>query len=589
MSRRTACVFIGFLVAGSLVLRWFGLGFQLPHYVPVDSLVLASEVEVLRHHGDPSYRLRPSLYPRLIPVLALLLPAEGPEDPPPRTLEAHLERARAPYLRICIVVALLSVIAVPGTYLLARRFLDRPWAVLAAALVGTSVLHLWFSQEGRPHSAAMSMILLAVLASLRLRRKPVASSYVLVGIALGAAVATLQSGVATLLPFVAAFLLRSRRALRSSPWLVVLSILLLVAAMWAFYPSMGGTSDTWGPASRMPLAIHGSTIFLMGHVIHLQYFNGEGVPVLVGSLWAYDPLIAVMASLGAVLGLAAMWQKRRSPSPERASRAIPEDLLVVLSYAVPYAIVIGLYYFSTQRFVLPLLPFLACLGAYALRSAWVFCRAHGRWPRTAAAAGIVAILAVQTFAATKLSWIRSRPDTATEAASWIRTHLRPGVDRILVSPGFELPLLQTPDALERNKPISANPNERWFAYQISAVCRSDTTSDRYELITLPIAETEARDRALADPARFIRDLDADWIVIEVHRTHDWGGLLRLREALGEVGELVVTFSPDRVRRWGDVPIAHQGFDPRPFPVPWFLRILDARCTGMVLEVWKLRK
>ena len=618
-SRRAAALAVAALVALSLALRWCGLGCQLPQFVPVDSLVLASEVEVLRHHGDPSYRLWPNLYPRLIPELVRLLPTEKPDDPPPRTLEEHLARARAPFVRVGIVVAILSVLLVPGTYLLARRFLERSWSLVAATLAATSVLFLWFSQQGRPHGAATSVILLAVLASLRLRRKPTLSSYGLAGVALGAAIATLQSGVAAALPLAAAFLLRrksrevateepsgpdprSREASFASPGFIALSLAIVGLIALALYPSMEGTPAFRGAPPGPAFALHGSLVILMGHAISLPNFNGDGFALLSRAWWGYDPLIAATFALGAVAVLVAMavaWM-RRSRSSERGSpRGIlarsdaRRDLLVVLAFAVPYGAAIGLYHFSGQRFLLPLLPYLACVAAFGLRALWKLAEPRGVALRCTAAGLVTALLAVQGFGAMKLSRIRSRPDTATEAATWLREHLPSQSNLVLLTPGFDLPLLLTPDALARNED-RPNLSQRWYAYQVAASKEAATKdpadeTERYDLLTLPVTKPEDKRKLLGDPAAYVRELGASWIVIEARRTWEWRGIEKLHEALGQVGELAARFEPDDAERYGDAPIAHQGFDPLPFPIPWFRRILGARCTGSVLEIWKIRR
>lgn len=609
-SRRAAALGVAFLLVASLALRWFGLGCQLPQFVPVDSLVLASEVEVLRHGGDTSYRLWPNLYPRLIPELVRLFPAGSPDDPAPQTLEEHLARARAPYIRVGIVVALLSVLIVPGTYLLARRFLERPWALVASALAGTSVLHLWFSQQGRPHGAAASVFLLAVLAALRLRRKPVVSSYILAGIALGAAIGILQSGVATGLPFAAAFLLRSRapgrtpaslrpaslrpRA-RASPWWVLLSLALAGVLVLALYPTMKGTPD-WRGAHPSALALRGSVLILMGHAISLTSFVGGGFETVSQALWSYDPVIAATSALGVSVLVAVLLRRSRSREETAASPDVRRDLLVVLAFAVPYAAAIGLYSFSGQRFLLPLLPYLACAAAYGLRASSRFAARLGHLPRLAATALVAAVLGIQALGAASLSRIRSRPDTATEAATWLREHVASKSELVLLTPGFDLPLLETPEALASN---AARPNlsQRWYAYQVASLPpssvaslpASSVASERYELRTLPLSTEEERMKVLRDPAAYLRDLQATWIVVETRRLWDWRGLDAMRATLGEIGELAARFAPDDAERYDDAPIAHQGFDPRPFPIPWFRRILGARCTGSVLEIWRIRQ
>jgi hypothetical protein len=586
-SRRAAGIAVAVLVAIGLMLRLNGLGFQLPQFVPLDSLVLSAEVDVLRHGGDPAYRIHPNLYPQLIPRLVLLLPGERADEPAPNTLEEHLARARAPYLRVNLTIALLSLIAVPGTYLLARRFMERSWAVVASGLIATSVLHLWFSQQGRPHSAAMSFTLLAVLAALRVRRRPSLPSYLLAGAAVGLAVGALQSGVATLLPFAAAFLLRERPVDRVSPALAVTALAIVVAAIVCFYPLAWGGRTSPGSPAPPSIGFDGSTLSLMGHAMVLQGFNGRGTRIVLESLWSYDPLILGMAAAGlAWAGVSAL--RRHAATDARArDRARRDDRLVVLAYCVPYLIVICLYENSTQRFAIPLLPFMACLAAYALRALWRFACAHGSAMQIATTFGMVAIVAVQSAGACKLSWIRSRADTATQAADWVRAHLRPARDKIVLTPGFDLPLLETAEVLKENEPMRVSANQRWFRYQLSLDPTSSPTADRYDLLTLPVTRTDDRARFLRDPVDSLRSLHAAWIVMEVHRTWDWGGLVQLRTALMRQAALAARFSPDSESRWGDVPIAHQGYDPLPFPIPWFRRILGARSTGSVIEIWKL--
>jgi len=179
-------------------------------------------------------------------------------------------------------------------------------------------------------------------------------------------------------------------------------------------------------------------------------------------------------------------------------------------------------------------------------------------------------------------------EAATQAASWLREHLPSTSEPVFLSPGLDLPLLQSTDALAANE-SRPSLSRRWLAYQSASVAPSSAATERYELRTIPLMTEEERTRLLREPAAYLRDLGKGWIVVEARRTWDWRGMERLRAALGESGELAARFAPDNAERYGDAPIAHQGFDPRPFPVPWFRRILGASCTGSVLEIWKLRR
>ena len=214
--RRLACIALLAIVASSAWLGSTGVGFLLPHSTEPDGQVLESEVRYLQSDQKSADRGHGAgLYPQLLPrIAAPFVPAEGAvasgDD-----LSAHLLAAGATRRAIRLVLALLAVLCVPATWWIARRFLAPAWSLAAAAFMATSFLCLWFAQQERPHGAAAGFAALAVVAALRLRRDPSPASFVIAGIAMGLAVGALQSGVAVLLPFAAALLLRERTTRRA--------------------------------------------------------------------------------------------------------------------------------------------------------------------------------------------------------------------------------------------------------------------------------------------------------------------------------------------------------------------------------------
>jgi 4-amino-4-deoxy-L-arabinose transferase-like glycosyltransferase len=136
------------------------------------------------------------------------------------TLEEHLDFAGGLDRLVRGIVSVASVLLIPATWLLARRLFTPGWSLFAAALCSLSLLNLQFGQLARPHAFAAPFTVLAVAAAVRLRRRPDLGSYVLCGVAGALAIGALQSGVAVLLPFAVAFLLRERPADGAPrPWL----------------------------------------------------------------------------------------------------------------------------------------------------------------------------------------------------------------------------------------------------------------------------------------------------------------------------------------------------------------------------------
>ncbi|MBK7875193.1 MAG: hypothetical protein IPJ77_05500 [Planctomycetes bacterium] len=99
---------------------------------------------------------------------------------------------------------MLATLAIPLLFVLARSFLP-PWpSLLAAAWLATSLNHLLFSQEARPHAPHLTFVLLALVATLALARRPGLARSLAAGGACALACATLQTGGFTLAALVAA-------------------------------------------------------------------------------------------------------------------------------------------------------------------------------------------------------------------------------------------------------------------------------------------------------------------------------------------------------------------------------------------------
>ena len=182
-------------VAGGFARRLRGIGHLLPTITQLDAATIVGQVQELRSmRGTEDERVRTRYYPLLLARAASCMPEPPPpEAGAPAGVEEHLRRASAPWVQVRETSIALSMLLVPLTWLFARRFLGSAWALLPAALVATSLLHISFSAQERPHGTAASFMLLAVLASMRLRRAPSVLAFLLAGAATGLAVSFLLS------------------------------------------------------------------------------------------------------------------------------------------------------------------------------------------------------------------------------------------------------------------------------------------------------------------------------------------------------------------------------------------------------------
>src|SRR4029077_18637683 len=105
------------------------------------------------------------------------------------------------------------------------------------------------------------------------------------------------------------------------------------------------------PVDDGQLAVKGNTFLLSGHLVGLASFNGKGFVALARAGWGYEPLLFVLSACGAVLAIVRCIRRARSsgfalalaPELARDPDDCARDVAVVLGFAVPFALVIGMY------------------------------------------------------------------------------------------------------------------------------------------------------------------------------------------------------------------------------------------------------
>ena len=578
------------LIAGAaLGVRFVGIDFGIPVWEEPDA-VIAMHVEKLRSGSQRAdRRWSDQEYPHLIAQLVRPLsgrpPLEG--EGAPVALEEHLAAAAHTRLQTRMVVAVLSILIVPGTYLLARRFLCAGGALLAAAFVATSLLLLHFSQQGRPHAPAAALFVLSVVASMRLARSGGTADLALAGVAAAAAVGALQTGVFVLPPLALACLLRpgvggARRILDAR---LLLPLGLVALAVRLFYPFLfgGQLGDEFGTPD-----VEGGRVTLGEHSLTLgQFLHGGGFRVVATSLWYYDPVLTVAAVASALAWIAGRGRRVAKGAARGAGRA---ELLVLLSFLAPYALVVGMFEKTYERFALPLLPYLATcaawgVGALALR--------FGRAVWWAAALA----LALPAAACWRLAVLRSRPDTMEQAAAWIQEQLEPPARLFVPAAGafssdLDLPLSRTPEHFLTAEGRRVRQHSPWTQY-LARLPQERRPEPRWGLRWL-VPESAEENRLLnEDFEAWVLSLAPGTFVIEpFERRFDAGLKVDLTRLLRERGELVARFTPEGPDGTLEWPFFYQLSDhfnePEYADWPHFaLRLFGAGAIGPYLEIYRL--
>ena len=596
------------VLLAALALRSVGIDFGLPVWEEPDA-VIAMHVDKLRAgDGSADPRWSDQNYPHLI---ARLVQPFGSAPPHPVSTEEHLAAAAHTHLQVRWAVAWLSLLALPGTWLLARRFCGAGGALLATGLMATSLLHFSFSQQGRPHAAAGSLFVLAVVASMRLARRGGTADYLWAGLAAGASLGVLQTGVFVLPALALGHLLRPgvRGARRWLDARALIPLGCLALAVRVFYPFLFG--QQLGEDFGAP-EVEGQRITMAEHSVLLSDFlDGRGFRVVLESLWNYDPVLLV----GFALSLGVLALRRRGGGVRDPGAGRGRELAVALAFALPYLLVVGLFAKTYERFAIPLLPFAAASVGCAFerlapgaapgdRSRGDF-RGHfrGRWP---ALAGIL-VLSLPAAACAKLALLRSRPDTLDQAARWIEANLTPNDPIALpVTPrmntSFELPLLRRHDQLRDPAGKRIKQHSPWSRYQLAASRDGDSRNPegggdgaarRWNLRWLA-PRTPAENRLMGrDYEAFILSLSPGYYVIEPYvERFDHPLFVDLNRILREHGRLVARFTPEGPQGKIEWPLFYmlsdhfndEGHEAWPHFVP---RLLRAEAIGPAVEIYRV--
>lgn len=576
-TRRTGWIALALVVALAFVLRWRGVGSQLPQWTHLDGYVELVQQQYLR---DPQSVKWPDMnlgyYPYATSALAAALPDVDVRHGEGGITEEMLAAAREPWVRIRLASILLSLGAVVGAFAIARRFVSTPFALLASALVATSLVHATFSAEQRPHGPASGTAALALWALLALRNDGRARSQLVAAAAVALALATLQTGAALLLSWAIAWWFRRERASAGREALLWAAGLALVAlAAWLAYPFH--FDERAGSAGHYETG--DENVWMGGHALYTERLGFRGFSVMWNTFLGFDPWLIVLGGIAALAWGVARFRGQRAGDRERT-----RDTLVLLGYVLPFVVVFGVYDMTYDRFVLSLVPFVALGIAVGLEALWGQLPGRLRHPAFAAVLAVGA-LGVPLAATWRMGSVRASADTFEEAARWIEANVDAKSQRVLFLQNIDLPLLYERGALAE---LNDSRTLYWTAFQRN---HPAPEGSGFRVARPPRAQggdepgDEAVDTSFLTPKR-LRELGFDFVVALPPKrggVNDADAVEALR-ALRKNLERVALFTPaeDEEKRARTL-----DFGPRVTETSTVWNLFAIRAFGPRIEIFRL--
>src|SRR6185312_12471729 len=409
---RTTPALAGVLL-GALALRLWGIRSGLPfsynsdeerHFVPI-------AVGFFGHGLNPHYFLNPPGYSELLYVLDAIR-FRG---------RAAVERAYATdpgelFLLARVGAALLGTGAVWLLHAVGTRLFDRRVGLLAAALGAVAFLPVFYAHLALNDVPAMAAATLALLgAATVLRGRPLRGA-LLGGLAAGLAAGTKYTAGIALLPLLTAIAVQAR-AQREPSWRAAAPPLAAAcaAALAGFlianpYALLDLHAFRTGVAQQR-------TLTSADNLAKLGLTQRSGILYYLWSLtWGLGWIPALAAAAGALR----LWVRDRALA------------LVLLPAPVLYVLYMGLQERYFGRWLLPVLPIVVLLAAFAGIELARAVAARAPWLATAAVALVaVALLAQGLVFSLHDDRVLARPDTRGSARAWLLAHVPAGAGVVI--------------------------------------------------------------------------------------------------------------------------------------------------------------
>ena len=427
------------LLGITLALRLWGVKQGLPYSYNVDEAThfVPRAIAFFSHDYNPQYFLNPPAYSYLLHLVFELWFGSGDA-----VTRAFATDPTGVFVVARVVAAVLGTIAVWLTYLAGERLFGRTVALLGAAIFAFAFLPNFYSHLALNDVPALAPVALALYGISGVLRRGWRRDYVISGVAVGLAAATKYTGGITLVCLLAAAV--SDGAGGAAVTAARRTVLALGAALLAF-------------VIANPYSVLDFSAFQAG-VATQQSLAGGSEPVKLGTtagsgtayyLWTFTWGLGWAPSIAALGGAALLLVRRRLTMA-----------LVLIPAPVAFIVYMGDQQRFFGRWLMPIFPIVALLGAYGAVELVRWVVSARRVPVVLAGAVATVVLLAQSFTTViHNDAVLSRPDTRNLARRWMVSHVPAGAKVVIE------PVVQDNWSTDVGRSLPWTPNgARWQRY-----------------------------------------------------------------------------------------------------------------------------
>jgi 4-amino-4-deoxy-L-arabinose transferase-like glycosyltransferase len=396
------------LLIGTLLLRLWGIKQGLPYSYNVDEAThfVPRAVAFFGHDLNPHYFLNPPAYSYLLHIVFELW--FGSADAVSR---AYATDPTSLFVVARVVAAVLGTISVLLTYLAGARLFNRTAGLLAAAIMSVAFLPVFYSHLALNDVPTLAPAALSLFGIAGVIRRGRWRDYVISGIGIGLAAATKYTGGIMLLCLLPACICD---AAGESLWRAARRLVVSLALALANPYSILDFSAFQAGVSQQASLAAGQDPIKLGTTA------GSGITYY---LWTFTWGLGWGPTLAAVGGAVLLFVRRRFAMA-----------LVLLPAPIAFIIFMGGQQRFFGRWLMPIFPLVAVLGAWAAVEAARRLSAVTRL-RVSLVGALVAVLMLgqSLVAVIHDDSVLARPDTRNLTRAWMVAHVPAGA-KIVVEP-----------------------------------------------------------------------------------------------------------------------------------------------------------
>ncbi|HUO72885.1 MAG TPA: glycosyltransferase family 39 protein [Solirubrobacteraceae bacterium] len=411
--RNPHAVVLCFILIATLLLRLWGIKQGLPYSYNVDEAThfVPRAVAFFSQDLNPHYFLNPPAYSYLLHIVFELWFGSGDA-----VSRAYASNPTDVYVVARVVAAVLGTASVWLTYLAGARFFNKNVGLAAAAIFGFAFLPIFYSHLALNDVPTLAPVALSLYGTACVLRRGRLRDYVIAGIGLGLAAATKYTGGIALLCLLAAFV---SDGAGGAFWVALRRLAIgLIVAFIAFvianpYSLLDFHAFTSGVSSQASLAAGQDPV-------KLGTRPGSGIDYY---LWTFTWGLGWGPVLAAIGGAVLLLARRRWALA-----------MVLIPAPITFIIFMGNQQRYFGRWLMPIFPIVAILGAYgAIELIGWLIRAR-RIPAPAAVALVTVLLLAQSLVAVLHDdAVLSRPDTRNLVRAWMVNHVPAGA-KVVIEP-----------------------------------------------------------------------------------------------------------------------------------------------------------